>query len=341
MVTDKNVSLWYAPASGDRHAEVLLPASDKLTVCRSRWSRAMVDRLVIRGRLPLGRLLGTGKALGAWSPDFTLPPLQAGWKAVTAHDIAWMVAPSYAPRGLRAFLVSVVPRQLATSDRVFAVSESVRIELIDRFPEIMDRVIVAPNGVESRFWEAANVLDRRSLNHLDLPAEYLLMVGTLEPRKNHLRVIEAIMRMNSPLPLVVAGGRGWAEEPIIRAMAAAGPQVKYVGYVPDDLLPQLYANAAAFIAASVYEGFDLPLLEALATGTEVIASDIPVHREIAGNLAHFFDPHSADSIEDGIIGLISGNRGPKNLQEPRAAVLSRYQWHSSADRVWSTIRERL
>ncbi len=293
----------------------------------------------MRGRLPVGRFLNTGRADVAWSPDFTLPPLQAHGRAITVHDLAWIAAPDYAPRSLRSFLNAVVPWQIQSADRIFTVSQSVRSELLERYPVMEDVVVVAPNGVDQRFADAARRPDRELLDSLALPSEYLLMVGTLEPRKNHLRVFEAIEGLPDLPALVVAGGRGWADREIVQTMQRLSPQVIALGYVTEELLPQLYANAMALIAPSVYEGFDLPVLEAIAAETRVFVSDIPVHHEVAGDLARFFDPLSVESIRSGIIDLVGEGSWGVDRVKQREAVLTRYQWTSSAVQVWSTLRE--
>lgn len=337
---DEFVTLWYAfGASGTDLHLVNEFRSSSSQVRVSRISRSAVDRFVIRGRLPLGPLLNTGRADVAWSPDFTLPPVNARRKAVTVHDLAWIAAPEYAPSGLRSFLDAAVPRQIRSADRIFTVSESIRNELLERFPVQEDVVVVASNGVDHRFAEAGSVADRAALEPLALPAEYMLMVGTLEPRKNHLRVFEAIEAVPGLPPLVVAGGRGWSDSEILQTMHGLSPRVVALGFVPENLLPQLYANATALIAPSVYEGFDLPVLEAIAAGIRVIASDIPVHREVAGDLARYFDPLSVESIRDGIIGGIGESNRSSLHPARRVETLARYDWSRSAARIWSTSRE--
>jgi len=292
----------------------------------------------MRANLPIWRLLNLGRADVAWSPDFTVPPVRGAERAMTIHDLAWMSVPAYAPAGLRAFLDAVVPRQIAEADVIFVVSESTRRTLLEHFGTVR-RVVVAPNGVDGRFLVAGNAKDRAALGQLNLPESYLLMVGTIEPRKNHMRVIDALRSRQPGVPLVIAGGRGWEDEPIARSIHRATDEglVHYLGFVDDALLPQLYANASGLIAASVEEGFDLPVVEGMAAGLPLLVSDIPVHREVAGDFASYCDPESVDSIGDGIIGLVSGHHDAAYAEQGRK-VAAQYSWDSTASTIWQTLK---
>ncbi|MBX3069620.1 MAG: glycosyltransferase family 4 protein [Thermomicrobiales bacterium] len=331
-------SLWYAPGSSGADEAAKSIADGRASLRRAPLSRRNVDRLAMRARLPIWPALNLGRADVAWSPDFTVPPVRGARRAITIHDLAWITAPGYASAGLRAFLDSVVPRQIGAADVFFVVSESTREAVLGHF-SIGGQVVVAPNGVDERFLLAGSQPDRRSIRHLNLPGSYLLMVGTIEPRKNHLRVVEAMRRRRPDLPLVIAGGRGWDDGPAMQAMeqAAGDGLVHYAGYVDDALLPQLYANASGLIAASVEEGFDLPVLEGLAAGLPTLLSDIPVHREVAGDAASYCNPESVESIGDGIIGLVS-RRDDAGQAEQRRAIASRYSWDATASTIWQTLK---
>ena len=155
---------------------------------------------------------------------------------------------------------------------------------------------------------------------LKLPENYLLSVGTLEPRKNQVTAIRAVIN-GSDLPLVIAGGAGWDSEPIwaeIARASASGKKVRYVGYVPDADLPSLYAGASGLLALSWYEGFNLPLIEALAVGIPVLASDIPVHHEVAGESGGIYESRVHRS-GDGGYRLLLGSVGVTDLSAANTA----------------------
>jgi glycosyltransferase involved in cell wall biosynthesis len=196
--------------------------------------------------------------------------------------------------------------------------------------------------VEERFF-SANRGNTRRVGDVSIPEEYLLIVGSIEPRKNHISVLRAIDQIPDCPTLVIAGGRGWADEEIMRAIHNAARSGKAVGlgHVPDEDLPQLYAGAAAVISASWYEGFGLPVLEGLAAGTRVVASDIPAHREVAGPHAIFVDPGSVDSIADGIIRAITMGQLTEVEKSAQQQWARTYNWERSAERVYRTLQELL
>ncbi len=287
-----------------------------------------------RAGIPLQPLMNLGSQDVLYSPDFTVPHLRGALHAPTIHDLAWEVAPDFTPPGLKRFLSSVVPSEIARADVVFTVSETSRRDIIDRYGVVAEKIVVAANGVSGGFY--ADELGVAEVAISDLPVGFLLMVGTIEPRKNHLGVLRAIEQIPDAPLLVIVGKPGWAHSEILHEMhrAELDGKVKALGYVPDARLSSLYARAGAVICASWYEGFDLPLLEAFAAGASVAASDIPVHREIAGELTHYFDPGDDDSIADGISQAINSQSGRADRQK-RARE---FTWDASARTVGDTIQ---
>ncbi|CAN5542491.1 N/A [soil metagenome] len=300
----------------------------------SRFSRMFLDRVHFRAGIPLQPLMNLGVQDVLYSPDFTVPHVRGAMHAATIHDLAWEVAPDFTPPGLKRFLSSVVPNQIARADAIFTVSETSRRDIIDRYGVTADKIVVATNGVSEEFF--ADELDEADEAIPDLPVGYLLMVGTIEPRKNHLGVLRAIELIPDAPLLVIVGNPGWAHSEILHEVRCAevDGKVKALGFVPDTQLRSLYARASAVICASWYEGFDLPLLEAFATGASVAASDIPVHREIAGDMVHYFDPGDVDSIADGIIQAIHCQSG-RTIRQNRAGA---FTWDASARIVGNTIQ---
>ena len=338
----EQVTLWYAPGSSDAVEKAQRLASDYAAgFRRCPISRKAVDRLAMRAGLPVWKMLNIGSADVAWSPDFTVPPAHGARCAITVHDLAWMTTPDYTPPGLRSFLDRVAPGQIRRAERVFVVSETTKAALLKQFAIDEGKVVVAPNGVDERFLAAGLQPNPSVLSDLTLPHRYLLMTGTIEPRKNHLRVLQAVRSTSPDVPLVIAGGLGWDYEPVLQELAKSdfADRVRYVGFVDEAILPQLYANADVLIAASVEEGFDLPVLEGMAAGVPLLLSDIPVHREVAGDLASYFDPYSVESIGDGIIALISRGNKDSALAFKQREAASTYSWETGADRIWKALGE--
>ena len=153
----------------------------------------------------------------------------------------------------------------------------------------------------------------------DIPKDFVLYVGALQPRKNLVRLATAFSRLKArglPHALVLAGKRAWLAADMLAAIEALelGERLRYTGYVAREDLPALFGAASAFAYVSVYEGFGLPVLEALACGVPTLAADISVFREVAGDAALLVDPLDVDAIEKGLVNLITDSDLRDNLQ---------------------------
>jgi glycosyltransferase involved in cell wall biosynthesis len=335
------VTLWYAPSHPGpaRFEPETLAAFTGQPVPRVRrgpLSRRRMDQLWFRARLPLPFRALAGPSDLIYSPDFTAPPDGRTRRIVTVHDLAFLVCPERAPAPLRRYLSSVVPVQVASAVHVVAVSHSTKDDLARYLHVDRDRVTVVPNGVEDRFFCAAP-LDDDARRKLGLPASYLLSVGTLEPRKNHLTLFAAIEQLGKrvDLPLVVAGRRGWAYEPILRAAEPLQERRRVIllDYVPDAHLPGLYAGASAVVYPSWYEGFGLPVLEALAAGVPVVAGDVPALREVGADAAMFVPPESAEAIAEAIERSLGSDQRSVEAIDRRRDQAQTYRWDDAGRRL--------
>lgn len=341
LETDE-VALWYAPGDVLRRQEDArlgeIQAGRSVAVARSPLSRSTIDRLRFRAGLPLDRLLRLPNHRVAYSPDISVPG-SAKRRVVTIHDLAWIKQPDVTPEGLRSFLNAVVPGELRKASQVIAVSHTTRNDLLDRFGLDPSRVHVAPNAAGESFCPDAGECGD-TMPGSDLPESYVLMVGTLQPRKNYLNVMRALDRMaNAPL-LVIVGARGWADDDILQAIRLRVElgTVCYLGNVDDSFLPGLYRRATVLIAGSWYEGFDLPVVEALACGTQVAASDVLVHREVGGAELVYFDPADLDSIAEGIALSLDLGEDPHGVQN-RVKQASHYKWVDSTRTVAELLQQ--
>jgi glycosyltransferase involved in cell wall biosynthesis len=211
-------------------------------------------------------------------PTFRGPFRAAQPLVVTVHDLAVLRHPHWFNRWTSTYSRVAVPRVVRAASRVIAVSEFTKRELVSLLGVAEQRVRVIPNGVEDVFTaEGARA-----------EGDYVLAVGTLEPRKNLARIAQAVRG-----ELRVVGRRGWGgvEPP---------PNVTWLGDVPDDELAALYRGARCLVYASLYEGFGIPVAEALACGCPVVTSRGSAMEEIAGDDAAYVDPTSVESIRDGI-----------------------------------------
>ncbi|MCA9860279.1 MAG: glycosyltransferase family 4 protein [Thermomicrobiales bacterium] len=338
LVPNDEARLWYAaephpydPKLLDSHPWSSVPS------VRSRLSRRSVDRLYFRGRLPLRRLLGSGQPSQSYSPDFTAPPGRQ--THITIHDLAWLHPEAETPPGLTAFLAPVVERAARSAATIFTVSNTIRTEILERYALSEDRLIVAPNAPGLEFFRATQ-LDAATLDRHGVHRPFVLYVGTIEPRKNLGILIEAGKLLPDGVQIVMAGRSGWRAEEIESRMSSSASPGRYLrmGFVPEDLLPRLMASASAVVYPSRYEGFGLPIVEALAAGVPVVASDLPVFREVGGEVVRYFDPANAEALATIVQQTISVELDPV-ARSARIEQAKQFDWLASAAIVAARLRE--
>ncbi len=240
------------------------------------------------------------------APNFFVPPFPGG-TVNTVHDLSHLVVPDFHPAARIRYMEQAFEASLRHTDYIVTDSQSVRAEIIERLAWPADRVVAIHPGVADDFRPAAADELAPTLSRLGLMAGgYALFVGTIEPRKNIDRLIEAYAALSPELrrqwPLVIVGDKGWRSEQTHARMAAAQAQgwLRYLRYVPQQLLPSLYAGARLFVYPSLYEGFGLPVLEAMASGTPVITSNLSSMPEVAGAAARLVDPRDTEALQDAI-----------------------------------------
>lgn len=323
-MADDTWTLFHAPAGADR----LWTPPAGTRVVRYPLSRRRLDQLGGRLGLPLPIRLLTGAQDLVYSPDFVAPALRGVPSIVTIHDIAWLTHPHLTTPGAAAFLDTVVRRAVDRGAMVATVSETTCDRVIERWRLPAERVRVIRNGVDEHFLHAEPPT-AMARERLGLPERYLLMVGTVEPRKNHAAVIRALRRHPRGLPVVVVGQPGWgtdAEQADLRALDAEG-RIRWLGSTDDAVIPALYAGSHGVLYPSWTEGFGLPVLEALAAGRPVITGTDPVFTEVAGHLAIEVDPADDAALLEAIISL-------ENAPEDTVAAAARR--HHAAQYAWDT-----
>lgn len=245
------------------------------------------------------------------SPNYILLPFD-GPAVATIHDLSYLHYPQHHPYERIAFMERHMPRTLAQAHAIICDSEFVRQEIITLLNVPADKVTAIPLGVDRLFHprNPAEVHPIRARYHLaDL--SYLLAVSTLEPRKNLSRLLVAYARLPEGLrtryPLVLVGAKGWLTadlEKQIGPLERTG-QIRRLGYVPQEDLYLLYAGAYAFAYPSLYEGFGLPLLEAMASGIPTLSSNCSSLPEVAGEAVLLIDPEDIDALTVGLERLLS------------------------------------
>jgi glycosyltransferase involved in cell wall biosynthesis len=286
-----------------------------------------------------------GRADVYYFPDFALPPVRNGRSVITIHDLSFLLVPDCAEDGLRAHLERIVPASVREADFITADSENTRNELTTLLDAPPDRVEVVYGGVDARF---RPVRDTEALEGIrqkyGLQFPFVLYVGTIEPRKNLARLLRAFTNLRSRHRirhrLVVAGGLGWLYQDVLREIdeLAAEHEVVFLGRVVDDDLPALYSLADVFVFPSLYEGFGLPPLEAMACGCPVVCSDTSSLPEVVGDAAVLVSPFDVDGISDALATLIADPDRRADLGE-RGLLRSReFTWESSARRLLDVFR---
>ena len=217
--------------------------------------------------------------------NFVLPPTRRARGVVTVHDLAYLRFPgTVSVASLR--YRELVPRSLARAAVVCAPSASVAAELADTYQIGSETIVVTPPGVDGS-WFAATAPDDELRARLALPARYVVAVGTLEPRKNLAHLVAAYREWRAADPdapaLVLAGPPGWG--PALDLQSLPPGAVVTTGYLDTPSLQRVVAGASCLAFPSSYEGFDIPPLEAFACGVPVVATDLPVIREVTGDLA--------------------------------------------------------
>ena len=264
--------------------------------------------------------------------NFLMPPTARAAGVVTIHDLAYLRFPETVSAATLAYR-ELVPRGLAHAQVVVVPSAAVGAQGLDAYAVAPERVVVTHEGVDPA-WSATAPASPEALRQWGIDDDFLVVVGTLEPRKNLPRLLSAYARAvrdDPSLPqLVLVGGAGWGE-----ALDTAGvPSGRVVlpGHLPWADLRAVVAGARALLFPSLDEGFGLPPLEALACGVPVMASDIPVLREVLGEQASFVDPFDVEALAAGISAVVTT---PVGTPASRRAWADRYTWSACAEATFA------
>jgi glycosyltransferase involved in cell wall biosynthesis len=322
-----------------------------------------------RLRLPLPVELYTGPIDILHAPDFVLPPTRAR-TMLTIHDLSFLVHPECAEASMVRYLSRAVPRSLQRADIVLADSQATCRDLVRLLAVDPTRVTVLYPGVAARFrpmWLDQAEMVRRNL---ELPERFLLFVSTLEPRKNLVRLIEAFaqaigprtenrepgalwanreqrtknkeqrttdngLRTTDNLQLVLAGRRGWLYHDIFATIArlGLGERVRVLDFVDDNDLPALYNLAEAFVYPSIYEGFGLPALEAMACGVPVLTADNSSLPEVVGDAAVLVLAEDVSSIAVGIERIVRDEALRVRLRAAGLEQAQSFTWERAAQQA--------
>jgi len=321
-----------------------LPFLDKVTkitcidwqsgLLRQLWSETLLPYWVSRDEIDV--FWGTGHRLPSCLP-------QGVARVVTIHDLVWKYAPDTMRILSRTLERWQMPKAIRNADYVIADSLATANSIEETFNINPDKLSVIYLGVM-----APKFKSKRSLRiELGVDKPYFLFVGTLEPRKNLKRLLEAYADLpesvKSQAGLVIVGGKGWGgiDLPQLIDQLNLVDRVKLLGYVDDETLNELYANALFLAMPSIYEGFGLPLLEAMVHGTPVLTSQSSSMPEVTGNAGLLIDPTDVSSIRHGLTKMIVDNDFRNQLADNTNLNASRFSWNDAANQIYDIFKSAI
>jgi glycosyltransferase involved in cell wall biosynthesis len=267
----------------------------------------------------------------------------------TIHDLIEWIRPQLGPWRLpvrhrlgRAVRIRTLPRQVRRAGAVIAVSQASRDDLVRLLGLPADRVHVIPHGVGDDFVPAAAPGEVRRglrLRGFAVPDRYVLALGALDPRKNGQFLMRAFEKVHARLPdvhLWIVGVERPEEYPV--PFPSPPGWLTVLGYVEREVLVGLMQGAAAFVYPSLYEGFGLPVLQAMACGVPVLASNHPVHREVSGGAAVLFDPSDVDDLAGRLSALLSDEFLWRQCARAGLEVRNGFSWQATARRTYDVYR---
>jgi glycosyltransferase involved in cell wall biosynthesis len=316
-----------------------------LLYARRRWDCAELDQRfewrIVEGRDPLWPV-PAARAAGRECDVFlaTASYLMTAFLRIPSLVVVFDMVPFHGDLG--APLGSLAERgtlRLAVRARaLLAISEATRAELVERFPAAAPKTTVTELAADERFNTDAEPGERERLGR---ERPFVLALGTIEPRKNLERLISAYVGLPEELrgrfELCLAGPMGWKTGPIMETLAEHADSVRQLGYVADEDLPALYRSAELFVYPSLYEGFGLPVLEALGCGTAVITSAVSSMPEVGGEAARYVNPRDALDIRRVMQELLEDDAARAGLAARGPAQAARFSWRRTAEATLAAI----
>jgi glycosyltransferase involved in cell wall biosynthesis len=322
------------------------PAPD---IPHTRWHPSVFSerghaRLWQRLNLPLPVEVWTGRLDVFHATDFTLPSTLPDTRTVlTIHDLSFERFPQDTMPGMLEYLRRVVPRSAQRADHIIAVSEATRRDLIELYHLPPEKITAIGHGVSGEWSPAsgAEIGRIRQKYGISPDADYILTVGTLQPRKNHLRLVQAFARLKGEARLVISGGEGWRYEGVREEMdrLKIGGRVIFTGRVEDSELRALYSGAAVMAYPALYEGFGLPVLEAMACGAPVLASNTSSLPEVLGSAGLLVDPLEVEALTAGIDRLLGDESLRRGLRSKGLARAAEFTWERAARATWEVYQK--
>ncbi|MBL4606781.1 MAG: glycosyltransferase family 4 protein [Pseudomonadales bacterium] len=304
------------------------------TLLRQIWGISILPRLAKQDSVDI-----------FWGPSHRLPRFlpSSTTKVVTIHDLVWKYAGETMRPLSRIRERYQMPLAVQMADLVFADSHATKTSIIESFPLSKNKINVVHLGVTHFDSNPSKEL----LRPLNIKRPYFLFVGTLEPRKNLERLLAAFSQLPSHsrknIDLVIAGGAGWGKVDIENKVKELklSSHVHLLGYVSDQTLNALYKHSKFLVMPSLYEGFGLPLVEAMAHGVPVLSSNNSSMPEVAGEAGFLVDPLDVNSIAHGLTEMINNDSLRNNLAAKAKLNVQRFNWDKSAQQFITALKETI
>jgi glycosyltransferase involved in cell wall biosynthesis len=285
-------------------------------------------------RVPFNRLVPGAELFHA--TEHLLPPLHDVPTVLTVHDMIFKLFPEHQKSLNYWYLNATMPMYCRRAHAIITVSESSKRDIVAHYGIAPEKVTVVYEAAAPEFLRGSQAAVELARKHYSLPEHFLLHVGTIEPRKNLSRLVEGLHLLRErglEIPLVVVGAKGWLYDELFRRVEELeiGDDILFPGYVAANDLPALYGAATAAVVPSVYEGFGLPVLEAMACGTPVISSDTSSLPELGGEAAYYFDPYDLEGMANAIREIWTDADLRADMSQRGLEQAASFSWERAAD----------
>jgi glycosyltransferase involved in cell wall biosynthesis len=289
-------------------------------------------------RWPMDHLLPDAELFHA--TEHLLPYLRHTPAVLTVHDLIYERFPDYHKRLNHTFLHAAMPLFCKRATAIIAISSATRGDLVSYYGIDVSKIAVIPEAAAAHFCPQEPRQVAAVRRRYNLPERYLLTVGTIEPRKNLASLVDACGPLFAEAlvdGLVIVGSKGWLYEGFFAHLEHSPWRNRIIlpGFVADEDLPSMYAGAAVTVQPSLYEGFGLPVLEAMACGSPVCASGVSSLPEVGGQAAHYFDPQSTDEIYASLRQVLGDQEMREAMRQQGLAQSALFSWqHTAEETLW-------
>jgi glycosyltransferase involved in cell wall biosynthesis len=310
--------------------------AEATSISRRRWWAVGLPLYLRKSSLDLFH--GTNYEVPLWSKRRSL---------LTIHDLSILLHADTHKADLTRRARRRLPMMVRSAARIITATQCVRREICEHLHVKADRVMVTPYAPRSGFQAVPAAQANQTKQRLGIEDEFILFVGTVEPRKNLLslvRAFEQILRQTARRPqLVVAGAEGWLMDELFAFIkqSSIGDRLCLTGYLDDDDLRALYSSCTVFVYPSIYEGFGLPPLEAMACGAPVIASNIATFQETLGSAAQLVDPNDVEALAGSMVEILDDEDRRHELSRRGLEQIAKFSWKRTAELTLEVYREVL